>query len=101
MKLTDGQYAKLVAAFGETEVMRAIAYVDESAQSNGNKNKWKDWNLVVRKCIRDGWGNRSAGKAVRAVIPSNRMPGGEKERLLKICETLKGKNDAEVDSCST
>ena len=54
--LTDDQYNKLVADIGENNTKRCIAYVDESAQGTGNKNKWKDWNLVVRKCYREGWG---------------------------------------------
>ena len=56
--LTDDQYNKLVADIGENNAKRCIAYVDESAQGTGNKNKWKDWNLVVRKCHREGWGIR-------------------------------------------
>lgn len=54
--LTEEEYARLVADFGEAEALRCITYVDEAAQSTGNKNKWRDWNLVVRKCHRDGWG---------------------------------------------
>lgn len=56
VRLTDDQYQKLVEDIGEANAKRCIAYVDESAQTSGNKNKWKDWNLVVRKCHRDGWG---------------------------------------------
>ena len=56
VKLTDDEYNRLINDLGEAEVKRCIAYVDESAQSNGNKNKWRDWNLVVRKCHRQGWG---------------------------------------------
>lgn len=59
VRLTDDQYAKLVKDLGQAEVDRCIAYVDESAQSNGNKNKWKDWNLVIRKCSREGWGRKN------------------------------------------
>jgi hypothetical protein len=59
VQLTDDQYQKLVADIGEDNAIRCIAYVDESAQGTGNKNKWKDWNLVVRKCHREGWGIRS------------------------------------------
>ena len=58
VKLTDGQYEKLLSDLGQAELDRCIAYIDESAQSNGNKNKWKDWNLVIRKCNREGWGRR-------------------------------------------
>ena len=57
--LTDDQYKKLVDDIGEDNAKRCIAYVDESAQGTSNKNKWKDWNLVVRKCHREGWGVRS------------------------------------------
>lgn len=56
VKLTDAEYQRLIAELGETETARCIAYVDQSAQQTGNKNKWKDWNLTVRKCHRDGWG---------------------------------------------
>ena len=56
VRLTDDQYARLISEFGQQRADRAIAYVDESAQGTGNKNKWKDWNIVVRKCIREGWG---------------------------------------------
>lgn len=56
VKLTDEEYHRLSNDLGEAEVKRCIAYVDESAQTTGNKNKWRDWNLVVRKCHREGWG---------------------------------------------
>ena len=56
MKLTDEEYERLRQDLGDAELQRCIAYIDESAQANGNKNKWKDWNLVIRKCSRDGWG---------------------------------------------
>lgn len=61
VRLTDEEYKRLVADFGEAEVERCIAYVDEAAQSTGNKNGWKDWNVTVRKCARGGWG-KSSGK---------------------------------------
>ena len=56
VKLTDAEYQRLLNDLGHAELQRCIRYVDESAQSNSNKNKWTDWNLVVRKCHRDGWG---------------------------------------------
>ena len=56
VKLTDEEFERLRHELGDAELQRCIAYIDESAQSNGNKNKWKDWNLVIRKCSRDGWG---------------------------------------------
>lgn len=58
VKLTDAQYEKLLNDLGEAELQRCIKYVDESAQGNSNKNKWSDWNLIVRKCHREQWGMR-------------------------------------------
>lgn len=56
VKLSDEEYNRLVDDFGEAEVTRCITYIDESAQSSGNKNHWRDWNLVVRRCCREHWG---------------------------------------------
>lgn len=61
VRLTDDEYARLLDELGEAELQRCIAYIDESAQSSGNKNKWKDWNLVIRRCSRDRWGIRGGG----------------------------------------
>lgn len=80
VKLTDDEYARLLADIGETELARCIAYVDESAQATGNKNRWKDWNLTVRKCHRDGWGldRRKPGKVTTAAEYSTRDRSGER-----------------------
>ena len=56
VKLSEQEYLQLSNDLGENEVKRCIAYLDESAQSTGNKNKWRDWNLVIRRCNRDRWG---------------------------------------------
>ena len=56
VKLTQEEYDSLVSELGQEETERCINYIDESAQSNGNRNRWRDWNLVVRKCHRDRWG---------------------------------------------
>ena len=75
VKLTDEQYEKLVKDLGKAEADRCIRYVDEAAQQTGNKNKWKDWNLTVRKCSRDGWGRKgepsAPPKAAEPKAPKN------------------------------
>ena len=58
VKLTDEEHARLVQDLGQAELDRVIYYVDESAAATGNKNKWKDWNLVLRKASREKWGAR-------------------------------------------
>lgn len=60
VKLSEEEHTRLINEYGEAEVQRAITYIDEYAQSTGNKNKYKDWNLVVRKCIRGGWGKQQS-----------------------------------------
>lgn len=60
VKLTEDEYNRLMNDLGEDEAKRCITYVDESAQSTDNKNKWRDWNLVVRRCHRDKWGFRGS-----------------------------------------
>lgn len=77
VKLTDEEYHRLVNDLGEAEVKRCIAYIDESAQSTGNRNKWRDWNLVIRKCSREGWGLNRYGK---------RQPAGGGNVFLQIAQ---------------
>lgn len=57
--LSSEEYGRLVRDYGQAEADRCIAHVDELAQSTNNKNGWKDWNLVVRRCHRDGWGRKA------------------------------------------
>ena len=56
VKLTDDEYNRLAKDLGQTEVERVIAYVDECVATTGNKNQWKNWNLVLRKASREKWG---------------------------------------------
>lgn len=68
IKLTDIQYEKLLKDLGQAELDRCIAYIDELAQSTGNKNKWKDWNLVIRRCHRENWGYKKGQEPVSPSI---------------------------------
>ena len=66
VRLSDEEHKRLLADLGQAELDRCIAYVDESAQSNGNKNKWKDWNLVIRRCSKNRWGlNQSQARPAK------------------------------------
>ena len=62
VKLSQEEHDRLVRDYGQAEAERCIAYVDEIAQSTNNKAGWKDWNLVVRRCHRDGWGSKGGGQ---------------------------------------
>lgn len=82
VKLTDAEYQRLLNDLGQAEVERCISYIDESAQSSGNKNHWRDWNLVVRRCHRDGWGpGKAAGKPLNKVTCSDYSTPEAQNRL--------------------
>lgn len=55
VKLTDKQYDKLLERLGYEELHRCITYVDEAAQSTNNRNRWKDWYLILRRCHENRW----------------------------------------------
>lgn len=55
VRLKDSQYEKLVAEFGKDKTDLAITKLDEYVQSNNNKNKYKDFYLVLRKVIKENW----------------------------------------------
>ncbi len=57
--LTDNQYENLIKEYGKEKVDIQIQKLDEYIQSNDNKNKYKDFNLVLRKSIRENWFNNN------------------------------------------
>lgn len=55
VKLTDAEFERLNKDYPPAKVQAAIDYVDESAASTENRNGWKNWNLVVRRALRENW----------------------------------------------
>lgn len=55
VKLTQSQYDKLCDDFNKPYIDKVINAIDEYCQLNSNKNKYKDFNLVIRKAIREKW----------------------------------------------
>ena len=55
VKLTTDEYLKLVNEFGEEFIKKQIELLDEYVESNNNKNKYTNFNLVLRKSIRENW----------------------------------------------
>lgn len=58
VKLTNTEYERLIKDFGEEETKEMIALLDEYVESNNNKNKYTNYNLVIRKAIRENWFNK-------------------------------------------
>ena len=92
VRLTEEEYARLIDDLGEEELTRCIDYIDESAQSTGNKNRWKDWNLVIRRCSRDRWGIRS-GNSNGDRRGSGRSAMDELQQLHQMYESWEGDQD--------
>lgn len=53
--LTDEEYTKLINEFTQEFIDAQINKLDEYVESNNNKNKYSNWNLVLRKSIRENW----------------------------------------------
>ena len=64
IKLTDDEYNRLVKDYGEEFIKKQIKLLDEYVESNNNKNKYTNFNLVLRKSIRDNWFKNKAEKDV-------------------------------------
>ena len=55
VKLTDKEYQKLCEDYGKEKLDGQIKLLDEYVESNNNKNKYTNFNLVVRKSFRENW----------------------------------------------
>lgn len=62
VKLTEDEYQKLVEDYGEETITKQIQLLDEYIESNNNKNKYTNFNLVLRKSIRDKWFDKKETK---------------------------------------
>ena len=89
VKLTDKQYETLCKDFNKDLIDRVITKLDEYMQSNGNKNKYKDCNLVIRKAIRENWfkvKNDSFQSAPKNPIQWEEAKGSTLEEDLRFCK---------------
>ena len=68
IQLTDAQYEKLATMMGYEELKRCIVYIDELAQSTGNRSRWKDWYLILRRCHEYRW-HETGYRAGKQEIP--------------------------------
>lgn len=92
VRLTEDEYARLIDNLGEEKLARCIDYIYESAQSTGNKNRWKDWNLVIRRCSRNRWGIRNGtGNGERRGFGRNAMD--ELQQPHQMYESWEGEQD--------
>lgn len=55
IRLTDAEYEKLVKDYGKELIDRQIEKLDEYVESNNNKNRYTNFNLVLRRSIKQKW----------------------------------------------
>lgn len=55
VKLKISEYLRLREEFGEEFIQKQIELLDEYLEMNNNKNKYTNFNLVLRKSIRENW----------------------------------------------
>lgn len=72
IKLTEAEYERLIDEFGKDYIDNLIQQLDEYVESNNNKNKYTNFNLVIRKAIREKWFERT---------PENKKGYDDKELL--------------------
>lgn len=89
VKLSEQELEALRQDLGDDEVKRCITYIDELAQANRNKNGWQDWNVVIRKCSRDGWGIRGYNAARAAPEEPSCEEGNSDDYFDSLCNYLK------------
>lgn len=53
--LTNTEYERLCSDFGKDVTDKQIELLDEYIESNNNKNKYTNFNLVIRKSLRENW----------------------------------------------
>lgn len=69
IKLTENEYNKLCEDFTKEFIDNQIQLLDEYVESNNNKNKYKNFNLVIRKSIRDNWFNKQHNEFKQEQVP--------------------------------
>lgn len=62
VKLTKEEYDKLCKEFSKEFIDKQITLLDEYVESNNNKNKYTNFNLVLRKSIREKWFTKSTNE---------------------------------------
>lgn len=68
VKLTEKEYTRLIDEFGKDFIDKQIELLDEYIESNNNKNKYTNFNLVLRKSIRNNWFKNNNNKK-EGIIP--------------------------------
>ena len=94
IKLTNKEYEKLINDFGKDFIEKQIELLDEYVESNNNKNKYTNFNLVLRKSIRENWFNKkqelpewfNKDLNKKEIIREDNLTDEQKDRIKRIIE---------------
>ena len=89
IKLTTDEYLKLINEFGEEFIKNQIELLDEYVESNNNKNKYTNFNLVLRKSIRNNWFKNKENNVPEWFNKKNKSEEISKEEQNELDEILK------------
>lgn len=88
IRLSDREYQLLLELMGGDELQQCITYIDESAQSTGNRNHWLDWYAVLRRCYQRRWHHASCyGKPEIPKGASGHLGQAELEAIQSVLAT--------------
>ena len=96
IKLTKEEYKRLIEEYGEDFINKQIDLLDEYVESNNNKNKYSNFNLVLRKSIKEDWFKNKVKDVPDWFNKNNqvkKMTGDEVEEMNKILEEISNDND--------
>lgn len=91
IKLTKEEYQRLIDEYGEDFITDQIDLLDEYVESNNNKNKYSNFNLVLRKSIREGWFKEKTANTPGWFDKKNdtkKMTGEEEQEFENIMEGI-------------
>lgn len=89
VRLSDQEYTQLKEEMGQEQLLRCITYIDESAQSTGNRNHWLDWYTVLRRCYQKQW-HEDSNSYTKPKIPqgaSGQLGEAELEAIKRVLAT--------------
>lgn len=84
IKLTISEYLRLREEFGEDFINKQIELLDEYVEMNNNKNKYNNFNLVLRKSIRENWFNKNTAMCLKEDYKDTKISEQEKQEVEEI-----------------
>lgn len=89
INLTQEEYDRLVNDFGEGFIKKQIELLDEYVEMNNNKNEYSNFNLVLRKSIREKWFNKNTAICLKDDYKDTKISEQEKQEVEELLKQFK------------